>query len=48
MTKFKLGNEKNTNNLSPGANKNKIQKEKDKKKKIILKKQLNISLNAKI
>jgi hypothetical protein len=33
MTKFKLGSEINTNNLTPGANKNKIQKEKEKKKK---------------
>ena len=32
MTKFKLGSEINTNNLSPGTNKNKIQKEKEKKK----------------
>ena len=32
LTKFKLGSEINTNNLSPGTNKNKIQKEKDKKK----------------
>ena len=31
MTKFKLGSEINTNNLSPGTNKNKIQKEKEKK-----------------
>ena len=31
MTKFKLGSEININNLSPGTNKNKIKKEKEKK-----------------
>ena len=31
MTKFKLGSEINTNNLSPGTNKNKVKKEKEKK-----------------
>ena len=31
MTKFKLGSEINPNNLTPGTNKNKIKKEKDKK-----------------
>ena len=31
MTKFKLGSEINPNNLTPGTNKNKIKKEKDKR-----------------
>ena len=31
MTKFKLGSEINPNNLTPGTNKNKIKKEKEKK-----------------